>query len=67
MTRIMTLRTMTFVILLIGNLMALYTSGRFKRRYPQPKGINDFSLIFKNVHKSIEYFTLDLKTNFPTL
>ena len=54
MTRIMTLRTMTLVILLIGNLMALYTSGRFKKRYPQPKGINNFSLIFKNVNKDVE-------------
>lgn len=54
MTRIYTLRTIAYVILLIGNFMAVYTSGRFKRRYPQPKDISDFSLIFKNVNKSVE-------------
>lgn len=52
-TRILTLRTITFVILIIGNLMALYTSGRFKRRYPQQKDISTFSLIFKNTKKNL--------------
>jgi hypothetical protein len=34
--------------------MALYISGRFKRRYPQSKNISHFSLIFKNVTISVD-------------
>lgn len=52
MARILTLRSITYVILLIGNVMALYIAGRFKRRYPHPKRINNFALIFKNVNIS---------------
>lgn len=48
MARILTLRAIAFAILLGGNLIALYVSGRFQRRFPQPKNIRDFSLIFKN-------------------
>jgi hypothetical protein len=33
--RLLTLRTIAFSILMIGNAMALYISGRFKKRYPQ--------------------------------
>jgi|JI9StandDraft_1071089.scaffolds.fasta_scaffold1662540_1 hypothetical protein len=65
MTRILTLRTITFAILLISNFLALYTAGRFKRRYPQHKKIHNFSLIFKNVRASVEDFTLEIKSKFP--
>ena len=61
MVRLFTLRGMAYVILLIGNALSLYLVGRFKRRFPQPKGISDFAVIFKNVKVSIEEFTLSLK------
>ena len=52
MARILTLRAIAFAIIIGGNLMALYVSGRFKTRYPHPKTIKDFSLIFKNCRSS---------------
>jgi hypothetical protein len=39
---------------MVGNTIALYVSGRFKRRYPQEKNISNFSLIFKNVTIEID-------------
>jgi hypothetical protein len=57
MTQLLTLRSITFVILIFGNFMALYIAGRFKRRYPQPKNISNFSLIFKNIRIPISEFT----------
>ena len=63
--RLFTLRGMAFIIMLIGNAMSLYIVGRFKRRYPQPKKISDFALIFKNVRMTIEELTLQLKEKFP--
>ena len=59
--RLFTLRGMAYVILLIGNAVSLYVVGRFKRRYPQPKGISDFAVIFKNIKVSADDFVLELK------
>ena len=52
---------MIYVILLIGNAASLYIVARFKRRYPPPKNISAFALIFKSINKSPEDFTLELK------
>lgn len=49
LTRVLTLRSIAYIILLLGNFASLYLAGRFKRRYPQPRDITDFALIFKNV------------------
>lgn len=50
--RLFTLRGMAFGILLFGNAFSLYLVGKFKRRYPPPKDISNFAIIFKNVKVS---------------
>lgn len=65
-TRLFTLRGIAFIIMLLGNMVALYVVGRFKRRYPQGKGIADFAVLFKNVKvSSSEEAALKLKEEFP--
>jgi uncharacterized membrane protein len=63
--RILTLRSIAFAILIVGNIIALYTSGRFKRRYPQPKTISNFALIFHNVHTTLSIFSDNIKEKYP--
>jgi hypothetical protein len=58
--RILTLRSIAFAILMIGNTLALYVSGRFKRRHPQPKNISNFSLLFKNADTSVQNLAEEL-------
>ena len=65
--RLFTMRGIAYIIMLLGNTCSLYLVGRFKTRYPQPKRISDFYLIFKNVRTPIEEFVLILKEQFPDL
>jgi hypothetical protein len=49
LARYFTLRSITFLILLITNALSLYVVRWFKIRYPNKVNVSDFSLLFKNL------------------
>ena len=54
----MTLRGVTFVILMIANAASILVVKKFKQIYPTKIGVAEYSVFFKNVHISVEELTL---------